>query len=403
MSQKEYPVVLITDNNYCIPTACAIQSVIDSYTKDGKLVICIITCNVSEQNKSLFKKFAQNNVQIRIIDYDTKDLERYNEDGYYVSGTALIKFCIPRLLSEYDKILYIDGDVLVQKDITEIYDIDIKGYYAAVVVDMAGEVYCNFHKRLALPRYFNSGVLLLNGSLFRSENLENRLFKTKKDHPEYLCMDQDVFNDVFDMRVKFLPQKWNCMIPNFFLMQEQLGLTIHDVDAFYGSTYKTIKNMEKDSYLIHLTNERKPWKFKNAYMSKKWLKTFKKTPFRRTKLHLIKANDNGLVGKRRFFIFSIKNYVDKADLTFLRIPIVRKRHFSQYTQIWFLGIPVAKRIWYEYEIVTVLFFFIRFRKPNWPNIQNKINSYISTIHNSSGDSSLHKAILGQIKRIEGEF
>ena len=393
MPENEYPVVLICDNNYVIPTAVAVRSMIDSFRHKGKLVVCIIACGVDETNKALFRRMKRRNIEIRIIDYDTKELTIYNEDGYYVTGTALVKFCIPRLLPEYDKILYVDGDVLIRKDLAEAFEIKIDDCYAAVVSDMAAVVSCNWHKRLGLKNYFNSGVLLLNAEKIRRENVEEKLFTVKKQHPDYCCMDQDVFNVVFNMNVKFLPQKWNMMMPNLLLMQKQMGLTLQDINSFFGTSYGSMKDMEQDAYILHLTNEKKPWKYSDIYMSQEWYKVFKKTPFKKMKLRRDEPLRSSWLGP-----FHKLTFEERTDLTFLGIPVARKRYNPPISMIWLLGIPVAKRIWYDYEIVTQLFFFIRFRKANWHNIEEKLDFCISMIRESTGDSSFARVVLSQLAR-----
>lgn len=400
IEEEEYPVVLICDNNYVIPTAVAVRSMIDSFRRKGKLVVCIIACGVDDKNKALFRKMKRRNVEIRIIDYDTEDLTRFREQGYYVTETALVKFCIPRLLPEYDKILYIDGDVLIQRDVTDIYETDIDRYYTAAIEDMVGVVFNGLHKRLGLTRYFNSGVLYLNAKKLRDEELEEKLFAVKKAHPEYWCMDQDVFNDVFSMKVKFLPQKWNLMMSNLLQMQEQKRLTMDKINSFFGTNYRNFKDMEHEACIIHLTNEKKPWKYSDIYMSHEWYRVFKKTPFRYTKLYRKKSR-KPLVPLRSHWIglLHFLAFEDRTDVRILGIPVIRKRYIPPVSTIWFCGIPVAKRIWYEYEVVTKIFFFIRFRKPNWHNIDEKFDSYIGMIHRASDcDSPFARNDLSQVSR-----
>ena len=399
MNDAEYPVALITDKNYVIPTAVAIQSLIRSFKRKERLIVCIIFCGVDEKDKRLFQKFTRKNVEIRIIDYDAHNLTQYNEDGYYVTETALVKFCIPRLLPEYDRILYIDGDVLIQRDMTDIFKTDIDGYYAAAVEDMIGVISTGLHKKLGLRRYFNSGVLFLNARKFREDRLEERLFAVKASHPEYWCMDQDVFNDVFSMKVLFLPQKWNLMMPNFFQKMEQSpDFSIHDIDAFFGSSYGSMEAMEQDAYLLHLTNEKKPWIYKNSYMARQWLRMFKRTPFKRRQLLL---RIFGEIGHKWVGPFLLRTFINRKDLTFLGIPIVRKEHVSPCTVIWILGIPMLSRIWYEYEIVTRFFYVFRFRKANWYKIENRLDSCLEMMRTSAGSGGYEKAVFSQLERIRG--
>lgn len=390
---NELPVVLISDDNYIITTAVAMQSVIDCCNKKNKLVFYVICCNVSGPNKKKLVKLADNgNVAIVIIDYDTSWMDAYNENGYYVTNTALVKFCVPRLVPKYDKILYIDGDVLVQKDITDIYDIDVQDYYCAAVGDIAAMADGQkFHIRLNIPRYFNSGVLLFNAEKFRKDKMEEKLFAIKNAHPEYRCMDQDVFNVGFRQQVKFIPCRWNFMLPN--IIKDNYG--VNKLNIFYNTDYASLQDAQKDACLIHITNEWKPWIYKNTYMSDEWLKTFSKTPFSETTLELKEistANTQDVETKSGNFILC-------------------KIHRGNVTKLKLFGVPLAKRIRGEYEITTVVFGIFRFRKINGVNIKRKFNSYFArlnyTVDTTLSSENVHKIewqnkVIRQIKLLDGK-
>lgn len=383
---NEYPVVLITDNNYCIPTGVAIQSLIDSYKKDAKLIVYIIACNVDDENKALFNALSTRNAEVKIIECNLSELKKYSEINYYVSPSALLKFLIPNLISEYERILYIDGDVLVRKDITDIFETDIDGYYAAAVADFAGMFAYKFHTRLKLPRYFNTGVLLLNAKRLRAEHMDEKLFACKAAHPEYQCMDQDVFNVVFKNEVKFLPHKYNVMMANLEIMQKEMGITMREIDTFFHSDYGSYKNLEADSYLLHLTNEFKPWIYKNVYMHEEWLKIFKRTPFAKKELEFKTKRKDADIQKH----------------TWHRIPFIERVNVKNQTKIRVFGIPLAKRVWTDYEIITTLFFVFKFIKPNWNSIYFRFNSYLSAIRNvqnTLSENIREKAVLSQISRL----
>lgn len=49
---------------------------------------------------------------------------------------AFIKFEIGNILKDIDKVLYIDGDTLILKDLYNLYNIDISNVYCACVKDM---------------------------------------------------------------------------------------------------------------------------------------------------------------------------------------------------------------------------------------------------------------------------
>lgn len=334
---NKLPIVFLTDNNYVIPTSTAIQSLLDNNSKENVFDIYIIAKSVSETNKEMFLEFSSDKVIINIIDVDEVSLKGCDEAGYYVTSTALLKFDIADMLPQYDKVLYIDGDVLVLKDIAELYRIDVEGYCVGAIPDMAAIDACHFDEHLDIRNYFNSGVMLLNTKLIREEKLSKKLYDIKKKNPKYQCMDQDVFNDGFSRRVLFLPPRYNMMFYNFIIAD----FSLDRVNEFYNTTYCSFDEMEQDAVIIHLTNEKKPWKFQDAYKAEEWRKYYERTPFARKGVKInfqVKADDGRAVVHKGPFV---KEWTVPVTTLYLgKVPLVRKYRRSNGIAIKALGIPV---------------------------------------------------------------
>ena len=148
------------------------MSAIQSKKAETKYDISIITYQVSSENKERLLRQAAPNVTIRLIEAANVDIDDYREQGYYVSPSSLLKFSIPDFLPDVKKVLYLEGDILVKQDLTELFEMPLKKTYAAGVRDMAGEVIARFHDKLSLDRYLNSGMMLLNLDL---NQLQHRL------------------------------------------------------------------------------------------------------------------------------------------------------------------------------------------------------------------------------------
>ena len=118
----------------------------------------------------------------------------------YCSPYTLIRLFADIVAGMPDKLLYLDADVLFNRDIHLLYDRDIEGYeYAA-----AREHYGKF---LVRPDYINAGMLLLNIPEIKKTGLLRKareLIKTKK----LMFADQDaVFRST--TRKMLLPQRFN--------------------------------------------------------------------------------------------------------------------------------------------------------------------------------------------------
>ena len=105
------------------------------------------------------------NVKLDVIRVSESSIAQYHHDTpntfRAASMAALYKFSIPELLPDLDRVIYMDGDILVKGDILDLYQQNIEGKYAAVIMD-SGVLYSNAVTVKRFPRYFNSGVMLLN-------------------------------------------------------------------------------------------------------------------------------------------------------------------------------------------------------------------------------------------------
>ncbi len=130
--------------------------------------------------------------------YETHLRENANE-GCYCSPYTLLRL-LADLLPMPDKLLYLDADVMVCKDIGLIYDTDISGYEYAAAPDHYG-------KYLVHPHYINAGVLLLNTALCRKTGIfpkSRELLRKKK----LMFADQSALARSTTKR-KILPQRFN--------------------------------------------------------------------------------------------------------------------------------------------------------------------------------------------------
>lgn len=122
-----------------------------------------------------------------------------NEDAY-CSPYTLIRLFADRVNDLPDKILYLDVDILFNRDIHLLYDTDVEGYEYAAGRDHYG-------KYLISPNYVNAGVLLFNMKEMRKTGILTKarlLLREKK----LVFADQSALIRS-TTRKKMLPQKFN--------------------------------------------------------------------------------------------------------------------------------------------------------------------------------------------------
>ena len=113
---------------------------------------------------------------------------------------AFLRLFADKIKNLPDKIIYLDTDIMVNGNIKELFDTDISDYELGVVNDRYGCVFI-------CPKYFNSGMLLMNIKKIKEsgllEKVRNRCFKKKMAFP-----DQSALNKYCKKRL-YLPRKFN--------------------------------------------------------------------------------------------------------------------------------------------------------------------------------------------------
>ena len=122
-----------------------------------------------------------------------------NEDAY-CSPYTLIRLFADMVENIPDKLLYLDGDILFNRDLTLLYDIDIEGYEYAAARDHYG-------KYLVRPNYINAGVLLLNMVEIRRSGLLVRARELIRQR-KLMFADQSALIRATS-KIKLLPQRYN--------------------------------------------------------------------------------------------------------------------------------------------------------------------------------------------------
>ena len=123
---KEIAISFISDDNYAVNTAVAITSLLKNRKKDRLYAIYFISNGVKAEKLEKIRSLQADGFSIQILSYefDGKEFERKDMN---VSPSAIIKFSLAEILESLDKVLYLDGDIAVQEDLGELFDIQIDG------------------------------------------------------------------------------------------------------------------------------------------------------------------------------------------------------------------------------------------------------------------------------------
>ena len=236
--QQPINIAMICDENFVFLTKICIKSIIASKARETIISVWIIGVELTTLSIDMLNSLSTDNVKINVI---SKNNEYSNiaQEKFRVSPAALYKFQLPNILSQISKFLYLDGDCIVLQDLSQLFETNLTGKYAAVCHDYIGEFEKDNCLRLKLPAYFNSGVILFNAEKCRKDNISEKLIEWKRNDLWKRYMDQDALNAVFGSSVVFLSSQYNFM--HAYLEKRKKDLR-----------YKFLEDIE-DFIIIHYT------------------------------------------------------------------------------------------------------------------------------------------------------
>ena len=285
-------IAFISDDGYALPTGVAISSIYNHRNPKLTYHIHVIASGIGEDNLVRLRALSADNFAVDIIDADT--IASYEEFGrmtyaQHVSPAALYKFNLPEVFPAIDKLLYLDGDILVRDSLEELFATDIDDCLAAVVKDVGAESFpSHYNHRLGINHkgYFNSGVMLLNLKRMRDEQISSALINYKL-YGKNDFMDQDAFNVVFAERVKYLSFLYNMGMSCWRSNSNEYLSSYYEIDS------PSVEWLYTNAKILHLSAREKPWVYNNVYGSEEWLAEFVRSSFLGVWLHRI-SNERGL-------------------------------------------------------------------------------------------------------------
>jgi len=286
-------ICLSSDNNYSKYAGVVIASILLS-SKSNDLHFFVLDGGISNENKEKIlslKKIRDCHIDFVYIDENLFKIYKDIGTHSYISLSACYRLKIASLLPNIDKIIYLDCDVIVNSDISKLYNVDIDDYYAAGVVDTAMKSSGWIPYLDVGNKYFNSGVLLFNLKKIRQDNIEIEFEKYTKENINSIRVgDQQIINMVLQGKIKEVDSIWNVQSSNFINRSD------------YTNNPK----------IVHYIGRQKPWIFGSMnYHKGLYFNVLEKTPWR------IPSNEKfkwGFINQ----IVSIFNYLKYRPLFMFR-------------------------------------------------------------------------------------
>ena len=278
---RRIAIAFICDENFVMPTCVAIASLVRSKKEYTHYVIYVVTTGLKPDDLERIKLLTDEHVEIVIrqaaINKYSMFEKTIRQTMSNVSTAALLKFDLPSIVKEENKLLYLDGDILVKQDLSDLFMTDINGFYVGAVLD-SSTLYTKRNLPIECPKYFNSGVMLLNLQKMREDGITDKLIQTKAKLADVSLMDQNVLNIVMVNHVKTLPFFYNFMYTN--LARAKNRFTMAQLNEMFDTNYETLTEMNNNAAILHFASKDKPWKNGYVHGQDAWFQIYNSTPYR---------------------------------------------------------------------------------------------------------------------------
>ena len=261
-NKKVIPVFFAADENYMPYLAVALHSLKENACKQYVYHVYVLHANMdcSSENVQKLCKYQDENFKIEFVDVSAKmeDVKHSLHLRDYYTGATYYRIFIADMFPQYDKALYLDSDIAVLGDISELFGIELGENLVGAVPDGAVASVAQFRLYtkevlgIDAQNYFNAGVLLMNLKAFREYGFYKKFCTLLQKYKFHVAQDQDYLNVICKDKVCYVGAEWNKM---------------------------PIENDGGTPKLIHYNLTMKPWHYDNVLYKEEFWRYARKTEF----------------------------------------------------------------------------------------------------------------------------
>ena len=282
MSKSELAILCATDDNYAPYCGIMLTSVMENNRDRDVSAYIMIDKPLQAKHQKRFEQLSDKyGVRIVFIMVDKSFFECFpiKGDEKNVKHWSIVIYyrlyaedLLPKVLK---KVLYLDCDIIVNRPIGELFDLDWNGYAVGAVPDMCTE-WQEYYDRLGYERakgYFNSGVVFMNLDYWRTNKIGKKCI-------DYLASSYDrVFNPDQDV-LNVVTKDCKLNLPVTYNYQMQLRMP-YFFNTFDDGMKKDILET-KSPHIIHYAAELKPWMTKYYFypFNSEWHKYKRLSPWK---------------------------------------------------------------------------------------------------------------------------
>lgn len=229
---KVIPIFFATDDNYIPFLEVALRSLIEHASRNYNYNIHILNTGLKKENMDVIYSLQDENFKVYFEDITSsiEPIKSELKNVYHFSLVMYYRLFIEKLFPQYDKVLYLDCDIVVLDDISKLYNTilgsNLVGAIQEQVINSSEtfKTYARFGVGVEPEKYFNSGILVMNLKKFRQENICRQfMYLIDTYNFDVVDPDQAYLNILCKDKVRYICNGWNkASLPN--ALEGKLGI-----------------------------------------------------------------------------------------------------------------------------------------------------------------------------------
>jgi len=265
---RNITLVLSCDKEYIIPAYVTLYSLLCNYKGSENIETYVLTRDKNNLEE-YFELFNELETKFSFLHLSFISVGRcFNKVKISAvinnSIATMYRLLIPNLVKA-DKCIYLDTDLVVEGDISALYNIDLGEFCIAGVKDYCLSNNKGHAKVLGIPtikNYINAGVLVFNNERINKLGLNNVITQYGETE-SFPYHDQDIINKALFGEIKIISLCYN-------VISVIINRKNRDVIRTYGK--EDVYQAESLPVIYHYAGSRKPWVFKHMYGANRWWK-----------------------------------------------------------------------------------------------------------------------------------
>lgn len=259
MKDSIMQIVCCADHNYVMPCGVMLKSLFLNNCKTKIRIHLIVDKTITNDDIDSIRTIVETESggSLSVYNFDEIGFDVFPNLGNHthISKAAYYRLFLASILPlEIEKVLYLDVDLVVLDNLSDLWDTNIVNYAFGGVIDQETDAieHYNRMKYKKEDGMMNSGVLLINLKYWREHSLENCFLDFIIQHQDRIRYhDQDVLNCVLHGQKILLPLKYNVQSAFYY----RKDIVKYDMDKYQNE----VEEAKRNPVILHFSTNVKPW------------------------------------------------------------------------------------------------------------------------------------------------